>query len=579
MSEPAISVRGAVKHYGAIAAVDGLDLEVPTGVCFGLLGPNGAGKSTTMRMLTAQSLADRGEITVLGHRLPRDSKQARMEMGVVPQLDNLDIELTCRQTLTVFARLYRVPRSERRAAVDRALGIANLEPRADTRVDKLSGGMRRRLLVARGLIHQPRLLLLDEPTVGLDPQIRQELWTLIDGLRHEGVTMLMSTHYIEEAERLADIVAVMSAGRVIAQGTPAELTLAHAGERVVEVFGAPARLEEVTQLAAAPRLAEPAQRARGRGDARGAAQRRAARRRGASGEPRGRLRGADRRGDRVSPREVRVRAVGRLEPAALLGVMSRDVTLFGRYWKATTFSSVVQPTIYLLAFAAGIGALVPRVGHVSYTDYIATGVVATAVLFSSAFPGMFNTFVRWRFQRTYDAMLATPIDVEELVTAEVLWIAIRAGVYGLAPILVGIVFGLTPTPGMLLVVPIGFVTGFGFAAFGVLLAAIARTIDNFNYITSAVLTPMFLVAGTFFPVSSPARRHSLGRAGQPALPLRPARPRRLALGPARRGSRTPGGPRRVRHPDVAPGDLAAAEPADRLTRRRASAPRARHGPK
>ena len=204
----------------------------------------------------------------------------------------------------------------------------------------------------------------------------------------------------------------------------------------------------------------------------------------------------------MSPNESRPRAIGRLEPAALLGVMSRDVTLFGRYWKATTFSSVVQPTIYLLAFAAGIGALAPRIGHVNYTDYIATGVVATAVLFSSAFPGMFNTFIRWRFQRTYDAMLATPIDVEELVTAEVLWIAIRAGVYGLAPILVGIVFGLQPTFGMLLIVPIGFVTGFGFAAFGVLLAAIARTIDNFNYITSAVLTPMFLVAGTFFPVSS-----------------------------------------------------------------------------
>jgi len=204
----------------------------------------------------------------------------------------------------------------------------------------------------------------------------------------------------------------------------------------------------------------------------------------------------------VTPPQQRPRAVGRLEPAALIGVMSRDVALFGRYWKATTFSSVVQPTIYLLAFAAGFGALVPRIGHVPYTDYIATGVVATAVLFSSAFPGMFNTFVRWRFQRTYDAMLATPIDVEELVTAEVLWIAIRAGVYGLAPILVGIVFGLRPAAGMVLIVPIGFVTGFGFAAFGVLLAAIARTIDNFNYITSAVLTPMFLVAGTFFPVSS-----------------------------------------------------------------------------
>jgi lipooligosaccharide transport system permease protein len=194
--------------------------------------------------------------------------------------------------------------------------------------------------------------------------------------------------------------------------------------------------------------------------------------------------------------------VHRLEPAAMAGVMTRDVVLFGRYWKATTFSSVVQPTIYLLAFAAGVGALVKRVGHYSYLDFVATGVVATAVLFSSAFPGMFNTFVRWRFQRTYDAMLAAPVDVEELVTAEVLWIALRAGVYGLAPIVVGMIFGLPPSWGMLLVVPIGFLTGFGFAAFGVLLAAIAKTIDNFNYVTSALLTPMFLVAGTFFPISS-----------------------------------------------------------------------------
>ena len=250
MERLAISLRGTVKRYGEITAVDGLDLEVPTGTCFGLLGPNGAGKSTTMRMLTAQVLADAGEISVLGYDMPRESKQARMEMGVVPQLDNLDVELTARQVLTVFARLYRVPRAERRAAVDRALEIANLTARADTRVDRLSGGMRRRLLVARGLIHQPRLLLLDEPTVGLDPQIRQELWTLIDGLRASGVTMLMSTHYIEEAERLADIVAVMSAGRVIARGTPGELIRAHAGERVVEVFGSPDRLEQVSALAA-----------------------------------------------------------------------------------------------------------------------------------------------------------------------------------------------------------------------------------------------------------------------------------------------------------------------------------------
>jgi lipooligosaccharide transport system ATP-binding protein len=249
MDASAISLKGVVKRFGAIIAVDGLDLKVPAGICFGLLGPNGAGKSTTMRLLTAQALADAGEIELLGHALPRESKQARMAMGVVPQLDNLDVELTCRQILTVFARLYRVPAGERAAAVDRALEIANLTPRADTIVRELSGGMRRRLLVARGLIHRPRLVLLDEPTVGLDPQVRQELWSLIDSLRADGVTVLMSTHYIEEAERLADIVAVMSHGKVIAQGTPAELVRAHAGEQVLEVYGPAAELASVATLA------------------------------------------------------------------------------------------------------------------------------------------------------------------------------------------------------------------------------------------------------------------------------------------------------------------------------------------
>src|SRR5688500_13527260 len=200
MSAPlAIRLRGVTKRFGEITAVDGLDLDVPEGTCVGLLGPNGAGKSTTMKMLTGQAVPDEGEITVLGYELPRDSKQARAESGVVPQLDNLDTTLTVEQNLVVFAHLYRIGRRERRAAVERALEIANLGHRRDTRVDKLSGGMRRRLLIARALVHRPRLVLLDEPTVGLDPQVRQELWALIDALRAEGTTILMSTHSIEEA--------------------------------------------------------------------------------------------------------------------------------------------------------------------------------------------------------------------------------------------------------------------------------------------------------------------------------------------------------------------------------------------
>ena len=251
MPQPAISLRGVVKRFGRITAVDGLDLDVPEGTCLGLLGPNGAGKSTTMRMLTAQAIPDQGQIEVLGYRLPGESKQARAECGVVPQQDNLDVELTARQNLAVFARLYRVPRQQRRAAVDRALELAGLEERADSIVDELSGGMRRRLLIARGLVHRPRLVLLDEPTVGLDPQVRQELWSLIDGLRSEGVTVLMSTHYIEEAERLADTVAIMAEGRIVARGRPADLVREHAGREALEVYGPPARLREAEERAAA----------------------------------------------------------------------------------------------------------------------------------------------------------------------------------------------------------------------------------------------------------------------------------------------------------------------------------------
>ncbi|GII93163.1 ABC transporter ATP-binding protein [Sinosporangium siamense] len=246
---PAIFIRGAVKRYGEITAVDGLDLVVPDGICLGLLGPNGAGKSTTMRLLTGQSRADAGEIRMLGLPMPAQSKQVRALMGVVPQMDNLDEDLTVRDNLAVFAHLYRVAKGEREAAVRRAMGIAQLTDRAGTRVSKLSGGMRRRLLIARGLVHSPRLVLLDEPTVGLDPQIRQELWSLISRLREDGVTTLMSTHYIEEAERLADECALMSHGKVVARGTPGELIKEHAGEEVQEHFAPSERLAELESLA------------------------------------------------------------------------------------------------------------------------------------------------------------------------------------------------------------------------------------------------------------------------------------------------------------------------------------------
>jgi lipooligosaccharide transport system permease protein len=190
----------------------------------------------------------------------------------------------------------------------------------------------------------------------------------------------------------------------------------------------------------------------------------------------------------------------RLERPALAGVLVREIINFSSYWRSTTFSATVEPTIYLLAFGFGFGSLVSEVAGYDYVDFVGTGTVATAVLFSSAFPGMFSTFIKYQFQRTYDAILAAPVDVEELVTAEALWIAARAGTYGCAPLLVAMVFGLEPAWGMLAVPFFGFVAGYGWACWGILVAAMAKSIENFNYVISAALTPLFLVAGTFFPL-------------------------------------------------------------------------------
>src|SRR5262245_45067852 len=180
-----------------------------------------------------------------------------------------------------------------------------------------------------------------------------------------------------------------------------------------------------------------------------------------------------------------------------MGVLVREIINFSSFWRSSTFSATVAPTVYLLAFGFGFGSLVSEVGGYDYVDFVGTGTVATAVLFSSAFAAMFGTFIKYQFQRTYDAILAAPVDTEELVTAEALWIAARAGVYGCAPMLVAMLFGLDPSWGMLVVPFINFVAGFGWAVFGVAIAAFAQSIENFNYITSAVLTPLFLVAGTF----------------------------------------------------------------------------------
>jgi lipooligosaccharide transport system permease protein len=194
------------------------------------------------------------------------------------------------------------------------------------------------------------------------------------------------------------------------------------------------------------------------------------------------------------------RRLGRLERPALAGVMVREIVNFSSFWRSSTFSSTVDPTIYMLAFGFGFGSLVSTVAGFDYIDFVGTGIVATTVLFAGAFPAMYSTFVKYEFQHTYDAILAAPVDVEELVTGEALWIAARVGVYGTVPMLVAMIFGLAPSWGMLLVPLIAALAGLGWACFGIFIAAKSKAIESFSYWQSGLLTPMFLVAGTFFPL-------------------------------------------------------------------------------
>jgi lipooligosaccharide transport system permease protein len=195
------------------------------------------------------------------------------------------------------------------------------------------------------------------------------------------------------------------------------------------------------------------------------------------------------------------RRLHRLERAALQGVMVREVVNFSSFWRSSTFSSTVDPTIYLLAFGFGFGSLVTKVGGHNYIDFVGTGIVATTVLFSGAFTAMYSTFIKYQFQHTYDAILAAPVDTEELVTGEALWIGMRTGVYGCVPMLVAVAFGLNPSWGMFLVPAIAGLSGYGWATFGIFIAAKSRAIESFSYWQSGLLTPLFLVAGTFFPLS------------------------------------------------------------------------------
>ena len=528
MTDAAIRLRGFVKRFGAITAVDGLDLDVPYGHVRRPARPQRRGQ------VDDDEGADRA-----GHRRrgrargPRLPASRRLQAGA--RRDGR--RAAARQPRRVADRRAE-PRSSSRTstacrAAQRARARSSARSRSptsatrrDSKVDELRGGMRRRLLIARALLHRPRLILLDEPTVGLDPQVRQELWALIDRLRSEGVSILMSTHYIEEAERLCDQVTIMSHGKAVAVGSPRELIAEHAGAEAIEVYGPPARLSEVEAAGAATAAGrrgapdvdlDPALN----GDARRRSRRRAPRH-----QPRGRLRAAHRRGDRLmaaaDAAAARLRPPPRrLERAALQGVMVREVVNFSSFWRSSTFSSTVDPTIYLLAFGFGFGSLVSTRRRLLATSTSSAPGSSPRPCCSAALPG-------------------DVLDVRQVpVPAHLRRDPRRAGRHRGAGDRRGAVDrrahrrlrlradargdGLRPEP------ELGdaararssprWPASAGRASASSSPPRSKRSRAS-RYWQSGLLTPMFLVAGTFFPLSSLPRVGADRWQPQPALPLR-----------------------------------------------------------
>ena len=378
-----VHARGLTKRFGGLTAVDGVDFDVHVGEAFGFLGPNGAGKTTTMRMISCACPVTEGTLTVIGMDPGREATQIKARLGVVPQIDNLDAELTVLENLLMYARYFDIPRSVARRRADELLEFMQLTERASDQVEPLSGGMKRRLTIARALINEPDLLILDEPTTGLDPQARHLLWERLYRLKQRGVTLIITTHYMDEAEQLCDRLVVMDKAEIVAEGTPRELIEQYATREVLEL-----RIPEETA---------PGSTAASTTSPSGS---RSCRIGSCSTPPT-----ASRRSSRFTPARFRSsppssaaprwRTSSCGSPAApwwndatdeagsmtALRVTQRNLFVYRRTWRGSVFGSFLTPLLYLSAMGMGLGSLIAAqdtsaLGGVDYLHFLGPGLLA-----------------------------------------------------------------------------------------------------------------------------------------------------------------------------------------------------------
>ena len=455
--DPVVEAKNLTKKFGDFLAVDRVSFTLYPSECFGFLGPNGAGKTTTIRLIYGFSPMGGGELTVFGQDMHRHWREIKNRIGVCQQDNNLDPDLTVWENLLVFARYFNLKRDEARKRAAELLDFFGLTPKKNARIPELSGGLLRRLVIARALINAPTLLILDEPTTGLDPQSRHQLWEKLRQLKAQGLCILLTTHYLDEAAQMCDRLVIMDQGRVLVEGAPVDLVRRYIGGNVIEVedpgAGSIGPLKRGTNKLRAgtqpdldlydgwgraippdfPRILH----------------------RGlylAPGHPGRRIFETDRPGVAgMNPdNPSSVPSTEKSISWRFIRVWQRNWDVYVRTWKINFIPPILEPIFYLLAFGAGLGYLVGSITWegktVSYAAFIAPGLLAVNIMQNSFFETTYASFVRMYYQKTFDAILATPLNLEEVILGEIVWGASRSFMATVVMMMVLTGFGTSPIP-------------------------------------------------------------------------------------------------------------------------------------
>ena len=493
-----ITAQKLCKKYGKFKAVDRISFEINEGECFGFLGPNGAGKTSTVRMIHCVSPLSGGSLTVDGMAAGVDNRAIKKMTGVIPQEITLDNDLTVRENLEVFSHFFDIPRAEARKRIASLLAFVELEKWRDSRIDQLSTGMKRRLLVARALLNQPKIIIADEPTTGLDPQARHLIWQRLRQLKSQGVTLILTTQYMEEAQQLCDRIVIMHRGRILKAGVPARTD--RRGDRP-RGGRDPRRPRPGREAARRARPAGPRPRARGRHALfllrrRPAADEKSARARPARHRPPpGLARGRLPQADREEPDRMNF-------SYRIVYVFWRNMVSYKRFVLTTFIASLIQPLFYLITFGIGMGAYIGYFGGKPYLYFLVPGVLITSVMMTASFECMYGTFVKMIHEKLYDSLIATPVSAEDAVAGDIAWAAFRGLFSGSLMMIVAIFMGILPVSpaSVLLLVLLMVFVGVLFGSLAMIVTSFAPNFDFFSYYSELVMTPMLFFSGVFFPL-------------------------------------------------------------------------------